>query len=201
MNCEHLSRISFMLLFIVGATVMDAAADDFSFGGFNFQQTPDQLHIVFPRSGVEKREKTSDNHNEDVIVRVHPSEVKDQVTYAQYFIYAGTRQKLSMSFDRALPPGKPASYFDDPFNQTADCSSILPAIERTYGKPSGPHTSITDTDLTESAYVWEKPKQKLVLTCASLPNSKDTRSWAVNLVIAPSKDGECRNMPCFYPVP
>ena len=200
MNCARLSRTALVLLLIVSATVMGGEADYFSFGGFNLQQTPDQLKTLFPLSRVEQSKKVEGNKNEDVVVRVDPREVKDQVTYAQYFIYAAKLQKLSLNFERPLPPGKPGSYFNDPFNQNPACNTILPAIERVYGKPSGSHTRTTDTDLTEYAYVWEKPDQKLVLTCASLPDSKDTRTWAMNLVIAPSKDGACRNMPCFFPV-
>ena len=199
MNCARLSRTALALLLIVSATAMGGEADYFSFGGFNLQQSPNQLKTLFPLSRVEQSKKVDGNKSESVWVRVDPREVKDQVTYAQYFIYAAKLQKLSMNFERPLPPGKPGSYFDDPFNHFPVCNSVLPALESAYGKPSGPHEKYTDTQV-EYAYVWEKPDQKLVLTCAGLADSKDIRTWAMELVIAPSKDGECRNMPCFFPV-
>ena len=199
MNCACLSRTALFFLLIVSATVMGGESDSFSFGGFNLQQTPAQLKTLFPLSRVEQSKKVDGNRSESVWVRVDPGEVKNQVTYAQYHIFNGKLQKLSMNFERPLPPGKPSSYFDDPFNHMPTCSSILPALKSAYGKPSGPHEQYTDTQV-EYAYVWEKPDQKLVLTCAGLADSKDTRTWAMELVIAPSKDGECRNRPCYFPV-
>ncbi len=199
MNFARLSQITPVFLLFVSAAVMGGEIEYFSFGGFNLQQTPDQLKTLFPLSRVEQSKKVEGNKNEDVVVRVDSREVKDQVTYAQYFIYAEKLQKLSMNFERLLPPGKPENYFNDPFNQHPTCNSILPVLESEYGKPSGPHKNYTDTRV-EYAYVWEKPNQKLVFTCAGLADSKDTRTWAVDLVIAPSKDGVCRNMPCFFPV-
>ena len=200
MSCSCLSRTALAFLLSVSTTAMGGEADYFSFGGFNLQHTPDQLRTLFPLSKVEQSKKVEGNKSESVVVRVDPREVKDQVTYAQYNIYAAKLQNLRMNFERPLPPGKPSSYFDDRLNQSPACDSVLSVLEKTYGKPSGPHERYTDTQV-EYAYVWEKTDQKLVLSCAGLADSKDTCTWVMDLVIAPSKDGVCRNLPCFLPEP
>ena len=201
MNKSLLSRLVFqVLLLIVSTTAMGSDEDFFVFGGFHLRQTPIQLSKVFPLSQIQQSNKDNGNPNQDVVVKINPREVKDQVTYAQYFAYAGKLQKLQLNFERSLPPGMPGSYFNDPFNQSPACDTVLPSLEQAYGKPTGPHVRYTDTDLIEHAYVWEKIDQKLVLYCARIPDTKGTRTWVMGITIAPSKDDDCRNMACFYPV-
>lgn len=163
MMMTRLRLIGILCMLGAGASAWSKGPDAFVFGGFSLFQTPEQVTALYPGHPVEVDKEAT---RRSIVVRGKPGDFADQVTYAQWHIYAGKIEKLVLNFERPLPAGKDANYFRSPLRQHPPCAALLPVLKKRFGKPSGRHSWTTEEEMRMTAYVWEKPDQGLIFTCA-----------------------------------
>ena len=161
-----------------------SAQDHFSFGGFALQTSIKEIKAGFPNSSIEDGERM-------LYVRVHPSDVRDQVTTGYYHINKNKRTSLTLLFERNPVPPK-----DGNFAQNPSCESVMRPLIKAYGKPIGPLGG-SEEGVTIDDYVWEMPTEKLVLVCSHPVSNKKKQSWVSYISIGPSQGGYCKNQSCF----
>lgn len=193
MNIANLIRIGLAGLWVLSTPAFGSAQDYFSVGGFHLHQSPKQLKAAFPLSIVDDT-NNGEGRRESVDVSVDPREARDYVASASYSIYDSKLESLQIGFARLLPPGKAKKYYANPLNHSLACDVLLKRLGQAYGKPAKPILQLTEEDMTEYYYVWEKPDQVMLLVCGRYKGDKAI--WSMGLMIKPTKEGACGKWLC-----
>ena len=177
-----------MLVFCSVGQAQTSSPNHFSFGGFALQTSNKEIKAGFPNSSIEE------DGDRMFYMRVHPSDVRDQVTTGYYHLNKNKRINLTLLFER-----DPVSLKTGDDARNPRCESVMQPLIKAYGKPIGPLYG-NEADTVFDVYVWEMPTEKLVFTCSHRVINKKKLRWAEYIVIGPSHEGSCKNQTCFEPV-